>query len=644
MTSRDKTLYSEDSIESLTPLEFTRKRPGVYAGSVEYSTQLVVELFSNALDEHNLGHGNLIEINYKPETNEIQVQDNAQGFPVNSWRDDEKTVLQASFDTLNTSGKYSEDGVYGASALGLNGIGLKICTYLSHYLVVETQDGSGKGERVFFNEGVFEKREVYDALDDRTGTLVSLQPSEEFFTHPEPDFKTLCKLFDDTCGLCPKLDVRLYKNGNDWERFSRPEGIVSLVNKIVGKDIPVVSNPLVFQKKHESHSLNCGLSYTSKSGNDIVAYVNYGLTDQGPHITALKSAVTRVMNKWAREKGLLKEKEANIDGASLQEGLVLVFNLVAPNISYDAQTKSRIVSNDFVPFLNEVFSEQLELWLDTNPQDSQNIIEKALIARKAAEAAKKAREAVKQKAAGKTKKKFLDMPTTLVDCKNKDRSQCDLIVVEGKSAASSLVAQRNASTIAVYSVRGMMLNLLKCSPDKILQNKEINNLITALGLDYDTTKHRMIFDKTKLRYGRIIAASDADAAGAEIENLFFNILWKLCPELILNGYVYSAEPPLFRATLKDNSYHFLADQKALAEFQKKHKDIKEIHRAKGLAEQLPEQLAESLLNEETRKMRKLTVSDIEKTNKFFEDLYGKEVRPRVEYINENPWNVQVDYE
>lgn len=507
MASKDKTLYSEDSIESLSPLEFTRKRPGVYAGSVEYSTQLVVELFSNALDEHNLGHGNLIEINYKPDSNEIQVKDNAQGFPVDVWRDDGKTVLQASFDTLNTSGKYSEDGVYGASALGLNGIGGKICTYLSHYLVVETQDGSGRGERVFFEEGVFQKREIFDA-DEKTGTLISFQPSEEFFTHPEPDIKALCKLFDDTCGLCPNLNIRFYMDGKDFQNYRHPEGLVSLVGNIVGKDIPIVSSPLHFQTEQDKYSLDCGLSYTSKSGNDIVAYVNYGLTDQGPHITALKSAITRVMNKWAREKGLLKEKEANIDGASLQEGLVLVFNLVAPNISYDAQTKSRIVSNDFVSFLTDSFSTQLELWLDTNPQDGQNIIEKALIARKAAEAAKKAREAVKQKANAKQDKVF-KMPTKLTDCWTKDRSKAELLIAEGLSAASGLVAARDSEFQAVYGVRGKMLSILKTTPDKIMKNQEINNLVVALGLDYSPATGKMVYDKSKLRYDKIIACADA---------------------------------------------------------------------------------------------------------------------------------------
>lgn len=641
MASKDKTLYSEDSIESLSPLEFTRKRPGVYAGSVEYSTQLVIELFSNALDEHNLGHGNLIEVNYKSDSNEIQVQDNAQGFPVNVWRDDGKTVLQASFDTLNTSGKYSEDGVYGASALGLNGIGSKICTYLSHYLVVETQDGSGRGERVFFEEGVFQKREIFDT-DKKTGTLVSFQPSEEFFTHPEPDIKVLCKLFDDTCGLCPNLNVRFYMNGKDFQSYCHPEGLVSLVDNIVGKDISIISSPLRFQAQQDKYSLDCGLSYTSKSGNDIIAYVNYGLTDQGPHITALKSTITRVMNKWAREKGLLKEKETNIDGTSLQEGLVLVFNLVAPNISYDAQTKSRIVSNDFVSFLIDSFSTQLELWLDTNPQDGQNIIEKALIARKATEAAKKAREAVKQKANAKQDKVF-KMPTKLTDCWTKDRSKAELLIAEGLSAASGLVAARNSEFQAVYGVRGKMLSILKTTPDKIMKNQEINNIIVALGLDYSPATGKMVYDKSKLRYDKIIACADADFDGYAIENLLFNILWYLCPELVINGHVYSSVPPLFRVTTKKNEYIYLKDQQALDDYKQAHvANIKTIGREKGLGEMDAEELSYSLLDPATRNVVQLEVNDVEQTSQLFQDLYGKNVEPRVKFILEHSEEAQTD--
>lgn len=213
------------------------------------------------------------------------------------------------------------------------------------------------------------------------------------------------------------------------------------------------------------------------------------------------------------------------------------------------------------------------------------------------------------------------------------------------SAASSLVAQRDASRTAVYSIRGMMLNVQKTADEKIIQNKEINNLITALGLDYNPKNGKMVFDKTKLRYGKIIAASDADPAGNAIENLLFNILWQLCPELIIQGYVYSAEPPLFKVTTKKNKYVFLADQQALNDYQKKHgAEIKETLRCKGLAEMMPEELAASVLDLDTRRIVQLQVSDIEQTDKLFTDLYGRNVPPRVQFIEENPWNVQVDYE
>lgn len=624
-------------IESISPREHVQLRYYVYAGDCSDATQLMIELLGNSVDEFNIGYGNQIAITVDNDNHIYSIQDFGRGFPINETRSDGETTLQASYDVLNTSGKFREDGSYSGVSIGKNGQGGKISNFLSKTFDVLSWRGQDS-EHVYFEDGVFVKRDLQvETPNAPSGTIINFVPSEKYFTSPTVNLARIQNFCDDITCLCKGLSIVLNE-----KNYQHDNGIVDMLNKNVGDSLSILQSPITESFEEGKQKMSFAMTYTSSSVSKIISYVNCGDTSSGPHLSAIKSCLTRVLNSWAREHNVLKKNDKNLDGQSLQEGLVFVSNITAEKVEYDAQIKTTVTKID-TQFISK-FATFVEVWLDSNPADAQNVIERALIARKAAEAAKKAREAVKQKAAGKTKKKFLDMPTTLVDCKNKDRSQCDLIVVEGKSAASSLVAQRNASTVAVYSVRGMMLNLLKCSPDKILQNKEINNLVTALGLDYDTTKHRMIFDKSKLRYGRIIAASDADAAGAEIENLFFNILWKLCPELILNGYVYSAEPPLFRATLKDNSYHFLADQKALSEFQKRHKDIKEIHRAKGLAEQLPEQLAESLLNEETRKMRKLTVSDIEKTNKFFEDLYGKEVRPRVEYINENPWNVQVDYE
>lgn len=447
-------------------------------------------------------------------------------------------------------------------------------------------------------------------------------------------------MFHDICGMCPNLQI-IFSVDKKVEKIYHPEGLRYLVNQIIGKD-KSISEPFFFQKQQDKYSIDCGLGYADKNSSHIVAYVNYGLTEQGPHITAIKTCITKIMNKWAREQNILKEKDKNLDGDSLQEGLVLVFNLVSPNISYDAQTKSRIVNKDFVPFLNEVFSEQLEIWLDNNPDSGKAIIEKAVLARRAAEAAKKAREAVKKKA--EKKDKVFKLPTTLVDAWTKDRSKAELLICEGKSAMSGLVAARDSETQAIYGVRGMMISARKTTMDKLLKNQEVNNLIVALGLDFDSHNH-LIYDKNKLRYDKIIACTDADPAGAAIENLLFNILWYICPELLLNGHVYSTIPPLFRVTTKKNEYIYLKDETALSEYQKKNgKKIQSIGRLKGLGEMDSEELEYTLLNPNTRNMVQLEVSDKDKTEQRFEMLYGKAVKPRVEYILAHSEEVEVDYE
>lgn len=635
---KDKTLYDKDSIQSLSPLEHVRLRPGMYVGSTKDSTQLLVELFSNALDEHNLGHGNVIEIGIDTKTGECIVSDQGQGFPLFEYREDGKTILQASFDEINTSGKYSDDGVYGGTSLGLNGVGGKAANFLAHYFIVTSYDGSSY-EKITFKEGIFQKRER-GKLDHLSGTTIVFKPSEEFFESPLPDISLLRKMFHDICGMCPSLQI-IFSVDKKVEKIYHPEGLRYLVNQIIGKD-KSISESFFFQKQQDKYSIDCGLGYADKNSSHIVAYVNYGLTEQGPHITAIKTCITKIMNKWAREQNILKEKDKNLDGDSLQEGLVLVFNLVSPNISYDAQTKSRIVSKDFVPFLNEVFSEQLEVWLDNNLDSGKAIIEKAVLARRAAEAAKKAREAVKKKE--EKKDKVFKLPTTLVDAWTKDRNKAELLICEGKSAMSGLVAARDSETQAIYGVRGMMISARKTTMDKLLKNQEVNNLIVALGLDFDSHNH-LIYDKNKLRYDKIIACTDADPAGAAIENLLFNILWYICPELLLNGHVYSTIPPLFRVTTKKNEYIYLKNETALSEYQKKNgKKIQSIGRLKGLGEMDSEELEYTLLNPNTRNMVQLEVSDKDKTEQRFEMLYGKAVKPRVEYILAHSEEVEVDYE
>ena len=622
--------YTEDSIQKMDPLSFCRHRPDSYLGSNEDSSQLLREIISNASDEFLIGNCFEINIEYDEEKNIAKISDKGQGIIPNVIKDG-KSILELVYGDINSSGKYdkSEDAVYKIST-GAFGIGAFLSNALSHWLIATTKR-DGQFETVYFDEGKFSKRESGKCNKSEHGVCVEFNPSEEFFRDAHPNISKLKKeIFNLSC-VCKGLKITF--NG---EEFYHPEGLEGIIKETIGNDIEIIDSHCSFEfKASDTQIFDFCMTATSRNNCEIVPFCNYSLIESGVPVSTVKSIITRCFNNWAKEQSLIKK---NLAGNAIQEGLIIVFNLVSQNIRYDSQTKVRATSTEDNPFISSALGRQLEVWLDNHPQDAKNIL-----SAKASEAAKKAREAVKNKV-GKKKKKFIDMPTTLIDCFSKDRTKCELMIVEGLSASSSLVAQRDASKTAIYSIRGMMLNLQKCSPDKILENKEINNLITALGLEYDTHNHKMIFDKKKLRYGKIIAASDADAPGAEIENLLFNILWQLCPDLIIEGYVYSAEPPLFRATLSDNTYYFLADQEALSNFQKKHKNIREIHRAKGLAEMLPEQLAEALLDEETRKIKKLTVSDIGKTDMLFTDLYGKVVQPRVDYINENPWGVQVDYE
>lgn len=579
-------LYTEDSIQSLSPLEFTRLRPGVYCGSTEYSTQLLIEIVSNSIDEFKAGHGNTIDVIIDTKKNEYIVTDHAQGFPYNVKREDGKTVLQAAFDTLNTSGKFSDNGVYEGTALGLNGIGSKLTNYLSHWLQVASCSNGKDVEQITFKEGVFEKRELFKLGSEEakfsapmgtTGTTVWWHPSEKFFTHPEVDLNKVKELFHVLSCLCIGLTINLYVDGKK-EEFVSKNGLNDLVDNET--DSEIVSNRLQINFDGGKNKLDLVLTYDSSYSSQIVAYVNTGETDGGPHITQIKTIVTREFNKFFKSKKWLKDKDENLSGDEIQEGMILVFNLTAPGVSYDAQTKSRIVKIDMAPFSN-VITESLDNWFENNEKDIKTIFDKAIAARKAKEAAKKARDKVRE-FNKKPKKQFLDLPTKLVDCWSKKRLDCEIYVVEGDSAASGLVDGRDSEFIAVFPVRGKMLNCLKATDDKIFANAEINNLIKALGLKMDEKTKKLIYNKNDLRYGKIVAAADADPDGKAIKNLLFTDLWYLCPELITNGHVYAAVPPLFRITTSKNEYIFLKGQEELDEYNKKHRGEKYlINRNKG---------------------------------------------------------------
>ena len=631
-------LYNDKSIESLSPLEFTRLRPGVYAGDTTYSTQLLVEIFSNAVDEFRLGHGNQIDVTINKDI--ITVRDYGQGFIPNSFREDGKTILEAAFSVLNTSGKYREDGTYEGTSLGSFGIGSKITTYLSHWLTVVTVR-DGISETIQFKEGVFDSRKI-EKSGYPTGTKVIWQPSEEFFKNTIVDINVIKTLFKTVSCLCPGLTINLIETtdlGQKQTVYQSKYGLNDLVDDAVkGKEL--LKNRLNINFEENKYKLDLVMTYTNNYSSTIVPYVNTGLTETGPHITQLKTALTREMNKFFREKKWLKEKDENLTGDDIQEGMYMVFNYTAPSVSYDAQVKSRVTAIESKPAVT-AFVEALNSWLSVNEKEIKNLADKAINARKAREAAKKARDNARGKA---EKKAVLKLPSKLTDCWSKDREKCEIFIVEGDSAGGNMKLGRNNEFQAVLPVRGKILNTQKAALDKILANAEIRDMIKAFGLDLDVKTGKVIVNESKLRYGKIIISADADLDGGHIQSLFYTFIWNFAPDLIKKGYVYATVPPLYKITLGKDNYIYLQDDQELEEFRQKNVGKKYlVARHKGLGEMDVEELEESLLNPETRLLKQITVEDIQATDILFDQLMGTTVVPRKKYIEAHSHEAEVEF-
>lgn len=624
----NKKLYTEDSIQSLSPLEFTRLRPGVYVGSTEYSTQLLIEIISNAVDEYKAGHGNKIIITITDD-NTITVEDNGQGFIPNTIREDGKTVLEASFSVLNTSGKYNEDGVYEGTALGLNGIGSKLCVYLSHWTeVLSWRDGLY--EHIWFKEGVFSKRDTgkWDNSSKPSGTLVKWNPSEEFFTNATVDLNVIEKLLKVIVCLCPGLQIKL----NEKEFYSA-NGLMDLVDAAVNNS-EIIKNRLIINNSQDKNKIDLVLTYTDNYSSTIVPYVNTGLTDSGPHITQMKAILTREMNKFFREKKWLKEKEENLTGEDCQEGLYLVFNITAPGVSYDAQTKSRIVKLDMTPFTN-VIATGIRNWLIQNEKSVKVIADKALNARKAREAARKAREAARQPKEKGLKAK-LALSNKFTDCISKNPKERNLLLVEGQSAAASAVEARNVKTDCIYQLKGKIISPLKTDISKILQNQEMSDIIKVIGAGFGKD-----FDINKMNFNKIVITSDQDSDGMDIELLLITFFYTYMRPLVEAGKLYRAVTPLYIIRQKNKEEYFYSDNE-LEEWKKTHKGNYDLIRAKGLGELDPADLQKvCFLNE---RYKRITISDAEATTKLLNILQGPQVELRKKYIYENATRLGFEFD
>jgi DNA gyrase/topoisomerase IV subunit B len=615
-------LYDEKSIESLSPLEFTRLRPGVYAGDTTYSTQLLVEIVSNAVDEFRLGHGEKIDVDI--DKNIVTVRDYGQGFIPNSFREDGKTILEAAFSVLNTSGKYREDGTYEGTSLGSFGIGSKITTFLSHWLVVETRR-DGKYEKVVFKEGVFEDR-FTGPCEKESGTIVTWEPSEEFFTYTEVEIDKIKTLFDTITCLCPGLTIHLTYNGNEITFFSK-NGLNDLVDKMVGSK-EIINNRFNMYFSEGKEKLDFILTYTSNYSSTIVPYVNTGLTEKGPHITQIKTLLTREFNKFFREKKWLKDKDENLTGDDIQEGMYVVFNITAPNVGYDAQVKSTITKIEMKPFLQSI-SVNLQVWLNNNEKEIKIIADKAISARKAREAAKKAREAVRAiKPKTKGLKAKMALSNKFIDCANKNPKERNLLLVEGLSAGSSAVEARNEKTDCIYMLRGKIISPLKTSIDKILANQEMADIIKVIGAGFGNDN----FDINKMNFDKIVITTDADSDGADIELLLITFFFTYMRPLVEAGKLYRAVTPLYIVKTSKEELYFYTEEE-MEKYKTTHKSGYDVLRAKGLGELNAKDLHKVCFKDQ--RFKRITISDAEATERLLEVLQGQAVTPRKQFIYDN---------
>ena len=508
-TKKNKTLYTENSIVSETPREFCRRVPSTYLGSSKTNTNLIKEIYANSVDEVVLGHGDTINVIADIDKNKYVVQDFGQGFLINAGIDEKgRTILQRSFEVMNTSGKTTTEGVYSGTSLGVNGVGAKASNWLSTKLIVRTVR-DGEYEKLWYKDGLFEKREV-GKTNESSGTVVEWYPDPQFFTTNEPDYNFLLVFFEEVSALIPNLTTNFtyIKDGKKKEHtFHIPDGINYLVTERVG-DKELFSNRFIVDRTMGSEKISMCLTYTSDYSEKIVSFVNLGKTEGGEHISAFKSVFTRTINKYAQETNKLKAKEKNLTSNELMEGLYVIFNVTTTTVKYDAQNKN-VVDYIDTTLINQTISGDFATWLMNNPNEADIIIDRALVARRAREAAKKAKEKIRETAKKDKTSLFGDFPTKLADAypKNKnDRSNCEIFICEGDSASVNIKDTRDSTFQACFPVRGKVLNCLKATTDKVYANAEIAGLVKALGLKVDETTGKLVYDVKKLRYSKIIIA------------------------------------------------------------------------------------------------------------------------------------------
>ena len=637
MSTEIKTEYGADQIQILEGLEAVRKRPGMYIGSTSSRGlhHLVYEIVDNAVDEALAGYCDTIDVSIN-EDNSITVIDNGRGIPVGINQKAGIPAVEVVFTILHAGGKFGGGG-YKVSG-GLHGVGASVVNALSTWLEV-TIFHEGKIYRQRYERGktVYSLKIVGECEPEKTGTMVTFLPDPEIFEETIFDFGTLKHRFREIAFLTKGLRIIARDKREEEEKevtFHYEGGIKEFVQYLNKSNTALYEEILYFEGNKDGVMVEVAMQHNDAYTENTYGFVNNITTPEGgTHIVGFRNALTKTFNEYARKNKLLKESEQNLTGEDIREGLTAIISVKIEDPQFEGQTKQKLGNSEARGAVDGIVSNQLEIYLEQNPAVAKIIIEKSLLSQRARDAARKARELTRRKSA-------LDgtsLPGKLADCVDKDPSKCEIYIVEGDSAGGSAKTARSRATQAILPLRGKILNVEKARLDKIYANAEIKAMITAFG-----TGIHEDFDISKLRYHKIIIMTDADVDGAHIATLLLTFLYRFMPELIKQGYVYLAKPPLFKIEKNKKIHYAYTEQEQADILAEIGMDGCNIQRYKGLGEMDAEQLWETTMDPERRILLRVTMDDETQSelDLTFTTLMGDQVEPRREFIESNAKRVQ----
>ena len=632
--------YDANSISVLEGLEAVRKRPGMYIGSVSTKglNHLIYEIVDNSVDEHLAGHCSEITVILEKDGT-ATIKDNGRGIPVGINEKTGRPAVEVVFTVLHAGGKFG-DGGYKISG-GLHGVGASVVNALSEWLEVNVRtDGKVYNQRYEQGRIMYDLKETGTCRKNDTGTSVTFLPDKEIFEKTYFKAEAIKSRLHETAYLNPELKIT-FENRRFGEEekveFYEPDGIKSYVRALnEGKE--QLHDVIYFKRSQDGIEIEAAFQFVDEFQENILGFCNNIYTQEGgTHITGFKTKYTTVINQYAKEIGILKEKDANFTGTDVRNGMTAVIAVKHPEPRFEGQTKTKLDNPDAGKVTGEVSGEELVFFFDKNLETLKTVIacaEKSAKIRKAEE---------KAKTNLLTKPKFsIDSNGKLANCESRKMEECEVFIVEGDSAGGSAKTARDRRTQSILPIRGKILNVEKATMDKVLANAEIKTMINSFGCGF-SEGYGNDFDITKLRYNKIIIMTDADVDGAHISTLLLTFFYRFMPDLINEGHIYLATPPLYKVVPKKGEGEYLYDDKALEKYRKTHQGSSfTLQRYKGLGEMDADQLWETTLNPETRILKQVEIEDARMASEVTEMLMGNDVAPRRQFIHEHAHDAEID--